>query len=426
MRKVLIATTATLALLSAGVAQGQARSGASSISGRGPTFSRASAGPGGAFSHAQSGPARIASMPHGGGWNGGGVRPTGPRPGGWNGGGVRPTAPRPSGWTNGGWNNGGVRPQPPRATSWSSSRSHSWSGPRGQWNGNRWTGGSRWGGRVGGRWHSGYYAPGGWNAYRRPYRGWQLPSYWYAPSFFISDWSTYGLGAPPYGYTWSRYYDDAVLLDPRGRVYDSVSGLNWGGYAGAYDDGYYADEDYDDGYYADGEPPVAPDYYNDGYAPARRDNGVGGAIVGGAIGAGVGNLVAGRGNRLGGTLIGAGVGAIAGAAIDQAEDRGRRAPPPAYGAPYAPPGTGGYAPPPPPVAYAPPPEMVQGGYGTRVYHAGTPYPDYGGGYVGGTTVVVHPTTTTTTTTTYVYEDAAPSYKVVKRSYRAKPCKCLSR
>ncbi|SOB87450.1 hypothetical protein SAMN06297144_2582 [Sphingomonas guangdongensis] len=209
MRKVLIATTASVALLSAGGAHGQARSGASSVSGRGPTFARASAGPGGAFSHAQSGPARIA--PPSGGWNGGGVRPMTLRPSGWNGGAVRPVTPRPGGWNNGsvrpvtprpgGWNNGGVRPNHPYASSWSSSRSQSWSGPRGQWNGGRWTGGSRWGGRVGGRWHSGYYAPGGWNAYRRPYRGWQLPSYWYAPSFFINDWSFFGLGAPPYGYT---------------------------------------------------------------------------------------------------------------------------------------------------------------------------------------------------------------------------------
>ncbi|SOB87451.1 Glycine zipper 2TM domain-containing protein [Sphingomonas guangdongensis] len=212
-----------------------------------------------------------------------------------------------------------------------------------------------------------------------------------------------------------------MLLDPRGRVYDSVSGVNWDGYAGAYDDeAYYDDRDYDDGY--DGEPPVAPDYgYDDGgYAPARRDNGVGGAIIGGAVGAGVGNLVAGRGDRLGGTLIGAGVGAIAGAAIDRAEDRGRRAPPSRYGAPYAPPPPGGYAPPPPP-----PVDVVEGGYGTRVYHSGGGY--YGGGYIGGTTVVVQPTTTTTTKTTYVYEDVAPTYKVVKRRYSAKPkCKCAWR
>jgi Ni/Co efflux regulator RcnB len=383
MRHVLIAATVATALLGADAGLGQAVSRSSSVSGRGPTISRASAGPGGAFSHAQSGPARV--------------------------------APRAGGWSNG----AAVRPLPPRATAWSSSQSRSWSGPRGSWNGGRWIGGSRWGGRIGNRWHGGYYAPGGWGAYRRPSRGWQLPSYWYAPSFFINDWAAYGLGAPPYGYTWSRYYDDAVLLDPRGRVWDSVGGVNWGGYDGAYDDGYYADGyDYD----ADGEPPIAPDYGD--YESPPRDNGVGGAIVGGAIGAGAGNLIAGRGDKLGGTLIGAGVGAIAGAAIDQAEDRGRRGPPSRYGAPYAPPPPGGYVPPPPPIAYAPPAEVVQGGPVTHVYHTGG---SYYGGYAGGTTVIVRPTTTTTTTTTYVYEDTAPARRVVKRSYRAKSkCKCAWR
>lgn len=52
----------------------------------------------------------------------------------------------------------------------------------------------------------------------------------------------------------------------------------------------------------------------------RRDSGIGGAIIGGVIGAGAGNAIAGRGNRLAGSLIGAGVGAAAGAAIDRAED----------------------------------------------------------------------------------------------------------
>jgi len=51
----------------------------------------------------------------------------------------------------------------------------------------------------------------------------------------------------------------------------------------------------------------------------RRDNGVGGALIGGAIGGLAGNRIAGRGNRTAGTLIGAGVGAIAGTVIDQAE-----------------------------------------------------------------------------------------------------------
>lgn len=97
-------------------------------------------------------------------------------------------------------------------------------------------GGQRWGGSIGGQWSGGVNAPGGWNAYRRPSRGHDLPRYWASPSFYIGDFGSYGLQAPPQGYSWHRYYDDAVLLDARGRVYDSVGGVDWD--RGDYDDGY--------------------------------------------------------------------------------------------------------------------------------------------------------------------------------------------
>lgn len=101
--------------------------------------------------------------------------------------------------------------------------------------------GQRWGGQIGGRWIGGVQAPGGWNGYRRPWRGFALPSYWIAPSFFIGNFASYGLAPPPDGYRWSRYYDDAVLIDDRGRVYDSVSGIGWDGRDdGVWDDGGYA------------------------------------------------------------------------------------------------------------------------------------------------------------------------------------------
>ena len=86
---------------------------------------------------------------------------------------------------------------------------------------------ARWGSKIGGRWWGGANAPGGWNAYRRPARGWALPAYWVAPRFAIGDWSGYGLPTPPTGYRWTRYYDDAVLIDDRGAVYDSSAGLDW-------------------------------------------------------------------------------------------------------------------------------------------------------------------------------------------------------
>lgn len=263
--------------------------------------------------------------------------------------------------------------------------------------------GPRWGSKVGGRWWGGVNAPGGWNAYRRPARGWAVPVYWNTPRFYVSDWSTYGLAQPPYGYNWVRYYDDAVLIDTRGSVYDTVGDVDWDRY-----DRYAEDDRYDDGVYAG----------NDRYERRddRRDSGLGGAAVGAVAGGVAGNLIAGRGNRLGGTLIGAGVGAAAGYAIDRNEDRDHRGPPPpppphhgGYGAPYPQPGYGpgpGYPPPPPPRPYPP---MAGGGHwvspdgGTTVVTSGG---GYGGGGYGGsfTTVTVQTAPVVTTTTTEIYED----------------------
>lgn len=243
---------------------------------------------------------------------------------------------------------------------------------------------ARWGSQVGGRWWGGANAPGGWRAYRRPVRGMVMPSYWNDPRFGVQDWAVYTLPQPPVGYRWSRYYDDAVLIDPRGSVYDSVSGVNW------------------DGTGADTVPP--PPRY------ARRDNGLGGAAIGAAAGGVAGNLVAGRGNRLGGALIGAGVGAAAGYAIDRAEDRRRTMAPsyddygqPDYG--YQ----GDYPPPPPPPAMSRRVVTRDGTTVTTTTTVGTLADGRSGYYDSGyyypaptvTTVVIQgpPVTTTTTTTT---------------------------
>ncbi|MCW3845829.1 RcnB family protein [Sphingomonas sp. LB-2] len=88
-------------------------------------------------------------------------------------------------------------------------------------------GGNRWGGNVGGRWWGGSQAPGGWGGYHRPRRGGQLPPYWLSPNFQIPDYLSFGLSAPPYGFYWVRYYDDAVLVDAQGGVQASVSGIAW-------------------------------------------------------------------------------------------------------------------------------------------------------------------------------------------------------
>ena len=168
---------------------------------------------------------------------------------------------------------------------------------------------SRWGPRENGRWYAGVRAPGGWKAYRRPSRGYVVPRYWIAPSFYIGNWNSYGFASPRPGLAWSRYYDDAVLIDGNGRVYDSVYGVDWDRYETAYDLRYAGYDDYGYDY---------PDA-----VPRRRDDGVGGALIGGAVGAVAGNVIAGKGSRTEGTLIGAGVGALAGLAIDKAEDSGK-------------------------------------------------------------------------------------------------------
>ncbi|MDB5708124.1 MAG: hypothetical protein JWL96_194 [Sphingomonas bacterium] len=113
-------------------------------------------------------------------------------------------------------------------------------------NGGHWqnTGGGQWSGHSGGHWSGGTNAPGGWNAYHRPTRGWSLPRYWIAPSFYISDYGSYGLSVPPAGYGWSRYYDDAVLIDGRGRVADTAYGVDWDGNGYAEGGSAYASDGY--------------------------------------------------------------------------------------------------------------------------------------------------------------------------------------
>ncbi|BAV64057.1 RcnB family protein [Sphingobium cloacae] len=304
-----------------------------------------------------------------------------------------------------------------------------YSGPR---PGHGWNGGHRWGPRHGGRWYAGWQAPGGWAAYRRPVYGYILPRYWVNRTYYIGNYGAYGLPAPAYGYGWSRYYDDAVMTDRFGRVYDWRDDIDWDRYEGGY-----ADDD----------------------RARRRDNGVGGAVAGAVVGGVAGNLIGGKGNRTAGTLIGAGVGAAAGYAIDKAEDRGRDGPPPPRAGVDYDPGAPDDA-----VTY----DNAWQGRWTGTWHdrdgkayegqyegrfegtaEGAPGVDYaappydgpshwgdggvshGGGYISGgyyypaptvTTVVVNPATTTTTTTTYVTEKVRYR-KTVPRSKIIRSCRC---
>lgn len=168
----------------------------------------------------------------------------------------QPGATRPPGW------------QPGRPGGWKPGAPGHWQPGRPGWKPGAPRPGWRWGEKVRGRWHAGWRAPGGWGAYRRPVRGWVLPSYWVTGGFWINDWSYWGLSSPPHGYSWVRYYDDAVLVDRGGRVWDSVSGLDWDRDADRYDDRYE-----DDRYHAEGEEgypgPGAdydpPEYHDDDY-----------------------------------------------------------------------------------------------------------------------------------------------------------------
>lgn len=228
----------------------------------------------------------------GGHWSGGGqVMGGGQWSGGGSGGGQ--SMPRPP--MNGGMpgHPGTSYPVPPQHPPMTPPGGGHWN--NGQWSGTsgggHWSGTStngRWGARTGGGlWAGGTNAPGGWNAYHRPTRGWTLPRYWIAPMFYISDYGSYGLSVPPAGYGWSRYYDDAVLIDGRGRVADVMYGVDWDGYgyggeAYASDGyayaqggaggqgGYYAEDDrsYGASYGAGYAPPPPPQVvYRDGGAP---------------------------------------------------------------------------------------------------------------------------------------------------------------
>lgn len=226
-----------------------------------------------------------------------------------------------------------------------------------------------------------------------------------------------------YDGTWTGNY-----IDDRGQVYQgewegTYIDENGQAYAGSYRGTSVGDPRYDDElgtsgvptspYRGDGYDPVGygdPYYdapYDDDVRYERRDDGVGGAIIGGVAGGVAGNVIAGRGNRLAGTLIGGGIGAVAGAAIDQAEDRGRYAQPQYYGdrqgyarrgAPHDQRryrqghGNGG------PTGY--------GWQGHRTYYRGAaPAYYYPQAYTGGTTtVIVVPGQTTSTTTTTVTEE----------------------
>jgi Ni/Co efflux regulator RcnB len=168
-----------------------------------------------------------------------------------------------------------------------------------------------------------------------------------------------------------------------------------------------------------GYPPSVPydDRYESGYDDdmaylerCRQSSGIGGAVVGGAIGALAGNRIAGRGDRTAGTLIGGGLGAIAGAAIDINTDKCRKLMK-QYQHGH---GSGGYPQPGPAPHAVPVPAPNHGWQGGYYPQQGYYYPQ-----PTVTTIVIQPGTTTTTTTT-VEEEVF--YETVAAKKTWKPAK----
>ena len=57
-----------------------------------------------------------------------------------------------------------------------------------------------------------YNRPAGWYSHRWVY-GERLPRGWFAANYYINDFLSIGLVAPPYGYQWVRVGNDALLVD---------------------------------------------------------------------------------------------------------------------------------------------------------------------------------------------------------------------
>ncbi|MEA3036750.1 MAG: hypothetical protein QOH04_2522 [Sphingomonadales bacterium] len=110
-------------------------------------------------------------------------------------------------------------------------------------------------------------------------RGGMLPPMWWGPQFQIGDWGMYGFPAPVSGGRWIRYYDDALMVGPDGRVMDGRYGWDWDRYQDRWgynddgvpmardDEGYGRDRDDDE--WAEGDerqgPPPPPRAMHRGY-----------------------------------------------------------------------------------------------------------------------------------------------------------------
>lgn len=122
--------------------------------------------------------------------------------------------------------------------------------------------------------------------YRRFERGHFVPNYWWGPRFHVMNWGRYGLPQPMHGGRWVRYYDDALMIDPYGRIHDGRWGMSWDDHADqwSHDDRgipAYAHDGYRDGRHY-GRPGLHPypQPYGHGQPPyAHPGYGYGGGMV---------------------------------------------------------------------------------------------------------------------------------------------------
>ncbi|HXV01278.1 MAG TPA: RcnB family protein, partial [Caulobacteraceae bacterium] len=63
------------------------------------------------------------------------------------------------------------------------------------------------------RFQGGFWRPPPGYLYRRWSYGQILPGLYFARNYWITNWITYGLFAPPAGLVWVRYGSDALLVD---------------------------------------------------------------------------------------------------------------------------------------------------------------------------------------------------------------------
>jgi Ni/Co efflux regulator RcnB len=82
--------------------------------------------------------------------------------------------------------------------------------------------------------HGGAGMPGTPQMHRRQFRridrGHFVPRFWWGPQFQVQHWQMYGFPQPMPGHRWIRYYDDALMIDDRGRVHDGRYGFEWDRY----------------------------------------------------------------------------------------------------------------------------------------------------------------------------------------------------